>query len=446
MSRNAILHHLQKVFIIALGILLIAAQCNTFTRDVSEGDALKTQSPIGTPRGLEQINTPILPTTTPVPTNTPTPTDTLTVTPSLTATPVSSIFTDTPTVIPSLTATATLSPTPTNTPTATPTSTDTPTITLSPTAILTPAEAVVMAYALTLRSGPGMIYSPIGYLRNGQILDFQGRIASNEWVQVTPVNGSNKKGWVFASPEFVRINVDLNNIPIVEPPPTPTVTPSEAIVIATNGVELRDGPATDNDYYHTIATLPKGTALTVLRPVVNKPDWIKISANLESTATITGYVMTAPEFIQINVDLGDIPPMYEFGPILFEPKPWTTYPVGETVRFIWEEFPLEPDQIYSIIVLRDDFPPEKACIHIQAKMPEVFLTLDCPAGSYHWLVLVATKLPEGSESQWREDSERNHISYFGIGEPHKNAPSDGGNGGSGGADGSGTGHLPSDDL
>jgi hypothetical protein len=120
---------------------------------------------------------------------------------------------------------------------------------------------------------------------------------------------------------------------------------------------------------------------------------------------------------------------------LYEPKQWSVYSVGDTVWFTWERFDLKPDQYYSVRVVLDIEPEPPACIHIQTqnpkestKNPEVFLKFDCPAGGYYWSVVVATKLPEGSEHEWHEDSELNHKNYFGIGVPHPNTPQ----GGSGG--------------
>jgi uncharacterized protein YraI len=82
----------------------------------------------------------------------------------------------------------------------------------------TPKAVVVYESGLNLRSGPGTNYDIIGYLRNGDILDVKGRVASNDWIQVIPGN-SNSLAWVSASSKYVQINVDLDSIPIVEAPP-----------------------------------------------------------------------------------------------------------------------------------------------------------------------------------------------------------------------------------
>jgi hypothetical protein len=270
------------------------------------------------------------------------PTDT--VTPSTLVSP-SPVLTITPSI--PLTDTVTPSPMPSDTPTP------------------TPEAVVISATGLNLRSGPGTNYDPpIDYLSSGEILDVIGRIPSNEWVQVVPVSSTNTiTGWVSASPKYVQLNVDLNTIPIVEPPPPPTPTSSPA------------------------------------------------------------------------EDIGETVYQYEYGPILDEPKPGSVYSPGDIVRFTWERFNLKPGQYYSVRVSLDDAKPEDACIHIQTQESEALLKLDCPVGAYYWSVVVATKLPEGSEHEWREDSKSNHKNHFGIGMPHPGVPTptpshDSGGGGS----------------
>jgi hypothetical protein len=120
---------------------------------------------------------------------------------------------------------------------------------------------------------------------------------------------------------------------------------------------------------------------------------------------------------------------YQYGPKLYEPIPWSVYSVSDTVWFTWERFELKPNQYYSIRVAMDVEPEQPACIHVQrqnpedpAKNPEELLTLDCPPGGYYWSVAIASKLPEGSEHEWNEDSDVEHRNHFGIGMPHPNTP------------------------
>lgn len=121
---------------------------------------------------------------------------------------------------------------------------------------------------------------------------------------------------------------------------------------------------------------------------------------------------------------------YEFGPTLYDPKEWDTYTQGDNVVFKWERFELlNPAQFYSVSVVLDVEPEVEACIHAQVKNPpdpardpEIYFELNCPPGAYYWSVVIVTELPEGSEHQWREDSEKNQRNHFSIGVPHPNIP------------------------
>lgn len=203
---------------------------------------------------------------------------------------------------------------------------------------------------------------------------------------------------------------------------------------APSGLALFSGPdypSPGENEYILVRIIPDGTALDVLGRVHNKDTWFKVVVNPEIEESVEGYVNTASGFISFNVKLADIPQIYEFGPVLYEPKRWTAYSVGDNVWFTWERKELKPDQVYSLRVVPDAGPGSIACIHIQVQNPKQpdrnpgeFLELDCPRGAYYWSVVIATKLPEGSEDDWREESEFNHKYYFGIGMPHPNTPPD----------------------
>jgi len=236
---------------------------------------------------------------------------------------------------------------------------------------------------------------------------------------------------------------------------------ADAIVIGPAGLRLRSGPGTN---YNIIDTLNNGDTLIIQGRIANN-DWIQVFADNPGLGWV--YV---PNLVQVNVALNDIPVVeppptptptssptptvtptvgyqYEFGPKLYEPKPWVVYPAGTVKEFMWEQYELGPDQYYSVRVVLDvgqDNPEPEACIHIQTREPKHFLTLECPEGSYYWSVVVATKLPEGGEHEWHEDSAKNHKNPFGIGVPHKNTPPGGGGGGDGNG-GGGSGNCPGPD-
>lgn len=160
-------------------------------------------------------------------------------------------------------------------------------------------EALVIVESLNLRSGPGTVYDPpIGVLHKGDILDVLGRIISNDWIQVLPAN-PDVVGWVRATPDLVQINVDLNTIPTIQPPPTPTATPwpTPTIPIITvaptlvnpqpgasqfrNRIDLEwDWPGTlgPNDYFQVEIRNRFNAHLNVIDEFVSPIDvaWVKV--------------------------------------------------------------------------------------------------------------------------------------------------------------------------
>jgi hypothetical protein len=93
---------------------------------------------------------------------------------------------------------------------------------------------------MNLRFGPGTVYDPpIGYLHKGDILEIIGRTANNAWIQVIPAN-QEIQGWIFASPKYVQVNVDLDAIPIAEVPPTPPPSyPAPVLISPENGAGVQ---------------------------------------------------------------------------------------------------------------------------------------------------------------------------------------------------------------
>jgi hypothetical protein len=245
--------------------------------------------------------------------------------------------------------------------------------------------------------------------------------------------------------------------PTPTPTETPTTTPSppataapagptpEAIVTTPTGVVLlRVGPG---ENYDSVATLPDGTILDVLRWVHHKDNWLKVAVNPDTGDRIEGYVPIASGAIKVNVDLKDIPPIYEFGPQLFEPKRFETRAVSDFITFTWQDYgTLEEHQYYSLIIVRDDLEDEDACYHWQTKQTELIIKpedYNCTPGAYHWGVGLATDLlgGKGEKPDWRDDSASDERSPIGLGIPHPDEPKDdsggGGDGGGGGSVGGG---------
>lgn len=65
---------------------------------------------------------------------------------------------------------------------------------------------------LNVRSGPGMTFSPIAHLRNGDTVQLIGRDRVNFWIKIRLADG--REGW--ASSRFLRSSEPFANLPVVE--------------------------------------------------------------------------------------------------------------------------------------------------------------------------------------------------------------------------------------
>ena len=142
----------------------------------------------------------------------PTPVPTVAIAPTATATEAA---TAAPSPSPTATATATATETPAPSPTAAATATNAPTATPAP-------NAVVGIEKMNLRAGPGQGYATTGSYAQGTALQITGKDATGAWIQVSAPDG--RTGWMLA--EYLRINVDLAGVPVVDAPPTPTLRPT----------------------------------------------------------------------------------------------------------------------------------------------------------------------------------------------------------------------------
>ena len=97
-----------------------------------------------------------------------------------------------------------------------------PTIAL-PTVTGTPVGIVAIVNQdqdqINVRAGPGTIYPKIGVLFAGQAVPARGRSVGKEWILVDYPGVPGGQAWVFDGLVTLNPNGDL---PIVEPPPTPT--------------------------------------------------------------------------------------------------------------------------------------------------------------------------------------------------------------------------------
>ncbi len=100
-----------------------------------------------------------------------------------------------------------------------------PTDTLTPTITLTPTSSIPMVSVSTdtnCRTGPDTVYDIRGILRVGENAQVVGRNSTSDyWVIILPSNNSIIC-WVWGN--YATVTGNTSNIPIVNPPPTPTPT------------------------------------------------------------------------------------------------------------------------------------------------------------------------------------------------------------------------------
>ncbi len=79
---------------------------------------------------------------------------------------------------------------------------------------------------INLRSGPGSLYDRVGVLLVGQSVPAKGRTPKGEWILVDYPGVPGGTAWVYAL--YVKIVPEMQ-LPIVEPPPTPTLAQTATI-------------------------------------------------------------------------------------------------------------------------------------------------------------------------------------------------------------------------
>ncbi|MEW5959815.1 MAG: FHA domain-containing protein [Chloroflexota bacterium] len=112
-----------------------------------------------------------------------------------------------------------------NTPTPTPTPTET-TTPQPPTATAPTTPLLTTQTDLNVRLGPATTYDLLGLLPGGASAEIIGRSADGQWWQIRFSPAGDGIGWVSADPAFSQA-VNVNNVPVVPAPPTPTAIPSD---------------------------------------------------------------------------------------------------------------------------------------------------------------------------------------------------------------------------
>ena len=108
---------------------------------------------------------------------------------------------------------------PVKTQTATPTLTALPTKTSTQT-VPSNLVACVTAQSLWVRSGPGIGFDKLGYLRNAECVGIDARNNDGSWLRITSLWEQRMHGWVSAL--YLEIDGEVSTLPVSDPDPTPT--------------------------------------------------------------------------------------------------------------------------------------------------------------------------------------------------------------------------------
>jgi len=87
-----------------------------------------------------------------------------------------------------------------------------------------PPNRVEIFQDVNVRGGPCTCYDQVGVLLPGQTSAIIGRNPEGTWYEINYVGGPDGIGWVFK--DLVRVIGDVNTMPTVIPPPTPTLPPT----------------------------------------------------------------------------------------------------------------------------------------------------------------------------------------------------------------------------
>jgi hypothetical protein len=200
---------------------------------------------------------------------------------------------------------------------------------------------------------------------------------------------------------------------------TPTPTP-EAVVVATNGLNLRYGPGIIYD--PPIGYLSNGDILDVKGRTANS-EWIQV---VSSRRGIEGWVSAKPEYVQINMDLDSIPIVVELpptpaptptarvidlasAPTLVAPQDGAILGPNDPIVLAWA-WPdkLQDQDLFTVRLWGDGELPET-----HALVRDTHLELDRPKlspGIYFWNVAVARFLL--NEQTWVIVSDESEVRQF----------------------------------
>lgn len=141
---------------------------------------------------------------------------------------------------------------------------------------ITTSSAVVTAYYLNLRSGPGAGYGILRTLRGGDSFSLIARLGDNSWVQVRLTDGT--QGWL--STRYIQANAPISGLPVAggdqgggTTPPPPTS--SDGATVTAYFLNVRYGPGVG---FGVITRATRGEVVRMLGRNA-AANWVQIQAS-----------------------------------------------------------------------------------------------------------------------------------------------------------------------
>ncbi len=176
------------------------------------------------------------------------------------------------------------------------------------------ATATVVTGQLNVRSGPGVTYSVLTTINQGNVVTLLGRNSDSTWAYIQTATAVI--GWVNASSDYITPSVAISSLPVVTPAtatptstvvPTNTPTPTATAVpisgayatVATGALNVRSGPSLA---YSPVTAVYQGNVVSLIGRNSNST-WAKIRL---SNGT-EGWVNAASTYITPNVAISSLP-------------------------------------------------------------------------------------------------------------------------------------------
>lgn len=155
--------------------------------------------------------------------------------------------------------------------------------------------ATVPGLRLNLRQGPGVFYSIIDVLAQGDVLRLLGRNEASTYVQV--ISPNNQQGWVYAP--LIQTSVPIGNLPLADGTVSdPQVGPTATVSNAVNALYVRSGPGSTFD---PITSIVRGQQVRLIGRN-QAGTWIKIQlADGRQGWSSTNYLVSSGGFSGLPV-------------------------------------------------------------------------------------------------------------------------------------------------